>query len=218
MKYAIALLGLALILLGAFSVALADNNLCHTVWAGQCTTLRQWQAGHCYANEAASVCDTMYGDVVNGSSAESTGTSSQSGGQTEGAVAQSAGAEQTQTFQGRSLKSAEELQQQAQQQQQQQQQQQGQQQNQNQNCTPSISYSGVSGSTYSFSVSKCGKPLSAMGDWTLAAKIASATSSDGLCSAGVYHLADAYGNHIGNQLYWAKYDNCYENNKSVTVS
>ena len=212
MKYTILAICLALLVLGAFSVALADNNLCHTVWAGQCETEAQWQAGHCYANQSAEVCDTIYGDVVSSSSDESTGGSSQGGGQSEGATAQSAG--QTQQYQGLVLKSAEQLSQEHQQRAEQQQQQQ-QQQN---TCTPGISYSGVSGNTYSFTVSTCGKPLSEIGDWTLAAFITRADSSDGLCNVGVYHSADAYGNHIGNQLYWARADNCYENNKSASVS
>ena len=64
MKALLALTIILLVLTAVSLVALADNNLCHTVWAGQCTVLRHWQAGHCYANEVAEVCDTMYSDVV----------------------------------------------------------------------------------------------------------------------------------------------------------
>ena len=72
----LALTGILLLLIAASLVALADNNLCHTVWAGQCETALQWQAGHCYANEAASVCDSIYSDVasqIGGATAQTSG-------------------------------------------------------------------------------------------------------------------------------------------------
>ena len=103
MKKLIALTSILLLLMSLSFVALADNNLCHTVWAGQCTTLRQWQAGHCYANEVAEVCDTMYSDVVSIGSGELADLSS---AQANGATGQATGsqAQQSQQAQGRSLK------------------------------------------------------------------------------------------------------------------
>ena len=41
-----------------------DDNLCYdgNAWEGQCTTQRDWEAGWCYANQDAAVCDSLYGD------------------------------------------------------------------------------------------------------------------------------------------------------------
>ncbi len=87
-KSLFAFLALALLLFGAALATQADNNLCHTVWAGQCTTMVQWQAGHCYANVDAATCDAIYSDVVNTQTLElldnSGGASAQSmGGQSQ---------------------------------------------------------------------------------------------------------------------------------------
>ena len=87
MKHLMALMGILLLLIAASLVALADNNLCHTDWAGQCETLLQWQAGHCYANEADATCDSMYSDVVSqlgGAAAQTSGNAaSQSSAQSQ---------------------------------------------------------------------------------------------------------------------------------------
>ena len=143
--------GVLLLMIAASLVALADNSLCHTVWAGQCETEAQWQAGHCYANQSAEVCDSIYGDVVSSSSDESTG-----------------------------------------------------------------------GGTFNFSVRSCGQPLSAMGSWPSAVQMSSATGTNNPnqeYSAGVYWKSDPYGDTTGyTQLYWAKYDDCYEIGANVSVT
>ena len=118
---------------------------------GRTISHRADQAGYCYANNDPATCNSIYGDVVNGSSDESTG-----------------------------------------------------------------------GGTFNFSVRSCGQPLSAMGSWPSAVQMSSATgtnNSNQECSAGVYWKSDAYGDTTGyTQLYWAKYDDCYEIGANVSVT
>lgn len=205
-------------LLGAgYLVTLADNNWCHTVWAGQCTTLQHWQAGHCYANNPAETCDAIYGDVVSQGSPSSTtantssvGAQTASGNQQQGNTGQS---QQNQQTQSRQLSQP-----QGQQQQQQQNQQQNQNQNQNPPCTPSISFSGLTGGTYSFTVSKCSKSLSGWSSVSpLTIYLGSATTTG--CDVRLYHQSDGNGNMTGDQLYWNVHDSstaCSDSNVSVS--
>ena len=99
MKHLMALMGILLLMIAASLVALADNNLCHTVWAGQCETLLQWQAGHCYANEAEATCDSLYSEVaaqMGGATAQTSGNAaSQSSAQSQSQSAQQGQSQQT---------------------------------------------------------------------------------------------------------------------------
>ncbi len=207
-------------LLGAcYHVTLADNNWCHTVWAGQCVTERHWQAGHCYANNPLETCDAIYGDAVTQSNGESTPANTSGGGAQAASANQQQGntgqSQQSQQTQSRQL-----AQPQGQQQQQQQNQQQNQNQNQNQNppCTPSVSFSGLSGGTYSFSVSNCGKAVSPVPSGSFWGEYRGNASGDG-CWVYLYEKTDSNGNLNYNQLWWSAHDrstSCTSANVSVS--
>ena len=87
-------------------VALAgenDANLCSAggAWEGNCTSQRDWEAGWCYANNSASVCDNLYSDVsgnMPGGEAESESAANSSAAN-QGATAQSETSGQSQQAQ-----------------------------------------------------------------------------------------------------------------------
>lgn len=206
MKRAIVLLSFVMLVCGVFSVALAGegDNLCHTEWAGQCHTLRHWEAGWCFANYGADYCSQIYADVVSPADDDTTG-SGQSGGQVQESSLGAQNQQQSGFVIGPQKQS---------------QQQQSQQQSQQSNCTPSISFSGYSNGTYNFSVSRCGIPLSAGGSWPSGVDLGQATGSNSgdECTVALWRKTDAYGDPSGhNQLYWSVYDNCYDGD-SVSVS
>ncbi len=84
-----------IMLLFALSLAVfageSDPNLCHTEWAGQCQTQRQWEAGWCYANVDYATCAAVYPDITMQSNGQNANSGSPSSMSANGAVGQSAG-------------------------------------------------------------------------------------------------------------------------------